>query len=415
VSARHHGPIRRRPARAARAKGLRRSVIPFPGKAAAIIVAGGSGSRMGRPKQFLPLAGRPCVEWALEAFLQVPEISDIVLVLGEEDLLAHGTRLASERVSIVQSGETRMGSVRNGFEALPERTGLVAVHDGARPLVSPDVIRRTLAAAARHGAAVAAVKVKDTLKQADPSGERVTSTPPRERFWQAQTPQCYRRTALAEALARHAADKLATDESQLVERCGYKVHLVSSSYENLKVTTPEDLTMAEALLEARQGLRRELRTGHGYDIHRLVPKRALWLAGVRLKHPKGLLGHSDADVVLHAASDAVLGALCEGEIGIAFPPTDPAYKDIASRRIVEHVLKRAAAKNAELLHLDVTVIAEEPKLKPHYAELRGSLAEIFRLDVSRVNVKAKSAEGLDAVGRGDAIVCHAIATVAVRI
>lgn len=380
-----------------------------------MIVAGGSGSRMGRPKQFLPLAGRPVVDWSLKAFLDTPEISEVVLVLGAEDMLEHATRLASERVSIVQSGQTRMGSVRNGFAALPESAQIVAVHDGARPLVTPEIIRKTLAEAARRGAAVAAVPVKDTLKEADASGRKVCGTPPRERYWQAQTPQCYRREVLAQALDRFASDKDATDESQLVERCGHRVHLVSASYSNLKITTPEDLTMAEALLEAREGLRREIRVGQGYDIHRLVAGRPLWLAGTRIKHSKGLLGHSDGDAVLHAAADAVLGALAEGEIGIAFPPTDPAFKGIASRRIVDHVLKKVHARNAEIQNLDVTIVAEEPKIKPHYAELKGSLAEVFRLDPARVNLKAKSGEGLDAVGRGEAIVCHATATLALRV
>lgn len=384
-------------------------------KAAAILVAGGSGTRMGRPKQFLPLAGRTVVEWSLKAFLDTPEVAAVVLVLGPEDLLEHGPRLASERVRVVQSGETRMGSVRNGFAALPDQAEVIAVHDGARPLVTPEIVYKTLFEACHHGAAVAAVPVKDTLKEADPKDSWVERTPPRERFWQAQTPQCYRRSLLAEALSRFASEKDATDESQLVERSGHRVKVVMAGYENIKITTPEDLVMAEALLESREKMKRETRVGTGYDIHRLVEGRELWLAGTRLKHPKGLLGHSDGDAVLHAACDAVLGALGEGEIGIAFPPEDPAFKGLESRKIVESVLKKLAVRGGELVNLDVTLIAQEPKLRPHYGELRKSLAEVFGLDTSRVNVKAKSNEGLDAIGRGEALACHAVATVRLKV
>jgi len=384
-------------------------------KAAAILVAGGSGTRMGGPKQFLPLAGKTVVEWSLKAFLDTPEVASIVLVLGPEDLLEHGPRLASERVRVVESGQTRMGSVRNGFAALPDQAEVVAVHDGARPLVTPEIIYKTLFEACHNGAAVAAVPVKDTLKEADPKDCWVEKTPPRERFWQAQTPQCYRRSILAEALSRFAAEKDATDESQLVERAGHRVKVVLAGYENLKITTPEDLIMAEALLEAREKMKHETRVGFGYDIHRLVEGRELWLAGTKLKHPKGLLGHSDGDAVLHAACDAVLGALGEGEIGIAFPPEDPSFKGIESRRIVASVLKKLVARGAEVVNLDVTIVSQEPKLRPHYGELKKSLAETFGLEASRVNVKAKSNEGLDAIGRGEALACHAVATLSLKV
>ena len=383
-------------------------------RCAAIIVAGGSGARMGGPKQFLPLAGKTVVEWSLKAFLDTPEISDIVLVLGADDVLRHGPRLAAGRVRVVGGGATRMISVRNGFAALPEDAQVVAVHDGARPLVTPDVIRRTLEEAARHGCAVAAVPAKDTLKEADASTLWVQGTPHRSRFWQAQTPQSYRREILAEVLSRYSRERDATDDSQLAERAGHRVRVVPSTYANLKITTPEDLTMAEALLESREGLRRQIRTGFGYDIHRLVRGRRLYLAGARLEHPKGLLGHSDGDAALHAACDAVLGALGEGEIGMFFPPGDARTSGISSRRIVERVMQRAAARGAELVNLDVTLVAEEPKLRPHYAKLKRSLAEAFGLEPARVSLKAKSNEGLDAVGRGEAIACYAVAALSLR-
>ena len=380
-------------------------------RAAAIIVSGGSGSRMGRPKQFLPLAGSTVAEWSLKCFVEMAEVEAIVLVLGEDSYKEHGARLAGGKVKVVAAGPTRMGSVRNGFAALPKGVEVVAVHDGARSMITPEIVRATFAEAVKSGAAVAAVAVKDTLKVVEKGAKVVGETPDRGRFWAAQTPQTYRHSILKEALEKFAGDSDATDESQLVERCGHKVSVVESSYENFKITTPEDITMATAIIEARQGGRRESRTGFGYDIHKLVEGRELWLAGIKLEHNKGLLGHSDGDAVLHACCDAVLGALGLGEIGIAFPPTDPKFKGLESKDIVAHTLAKTAAFGGEIIHLDATLIAEEPKLKPHYEKLKTSLAALFHLPESRVSLKAKSNEGLDAIGRGEAIACHAVATV----
>ena len=383
-------------------------------RAAAIIVAGGSGSRMGRPKQFLPLAGATVVERSLACFSSIPEIESVVLVLGEDALAEHGARLSGGKIQVVAAGPTRMGSVRNGFAAVPSGVDVVAVHDGARCLITPEIVRATLAEAEKSGAAVAAVPVKDTLKRVVAGSSAVVETPQRSQYWAAQTPQTYRYSVLKEALERFADDADATDESQLVERCGRAVSVVPSSYENFKITTPEDLIMAEAILDARAGGPRLSKTGFGFDIHRLVAGRELWLGGVKLAHDKGLLGHSDGDAVLHAACDAVLGALGLGEIGIAFPPSDPQFKGLKSREIVAHTLAKAAEAGGEIVHLDITLIAEEPKLKPHYAAMKESVAALFQLPLSRVSLKAKSHEGLDAIGRGEAISCHALATVLSR-
>lgn len=383
-------------------------------RAAAIIVSGGSGSRMGKPKQFLPLAGSTVAELSLKCFVGMAEVETVVLVLGEDSIRDHGRRLASGKVIVVPAGQTRMGSVRNGFAALPKNVEVVAVHDGARSMITPEIVRATLAEAAKSGAAVAAVPVKDTLKVVEKGGKTVAETPDRARYWAAQTPQTYRYSVLKEALEKFAGDADATDESQLVERCGHKVSVVESSYENFKITTPEDITMASSIIEAREGGRRESRTGFGYDIHKLVEGRELWLAGVKLPHTKGLLGHSDGDAVLHACCDAVLGALGLGEIGIAFPPSDPKFKGLASKDIVANTLEKVAAFGGEIVHLDATLIAEEPKLKPHYEKLKASLAALFNLPAQRVSLKAKSNEGLDAIGRGEAIACHAVATVLAR-
>ena len=383
-------------------------------RAAAIIVAGGSGSRMGRPKQFLPLGGTTVVERSLACFSSIPEIESVILVLGEDSLAEHGARLAGGKVKVVAAGPTRMGSVRNGFAAVPSGVEAVAVHDGARSLITPEIVRATLSEAVKSGAAVAAVQVKDTLKRVAAGSAAVVETPTRSEYWAAQTPQAYRYSVLKEALERFADDADATDESQLVERCGRAVAVVPSSYENFKITTPEDLIMAEAILDARAGGPRQTKVGFGFDIHRLVAGRELWLGGVKLAHDKGLLGHSDGDAALHAACDAVLGALGLGEIGIAFPPSDPKFKGLASREIVAHTIAKAVEAGAEIVHLDVTLIAEEPKLKPHYSLMKDSIAALFKLPASRVSLKAKSHEGLDAIGRGEAISCHAVATVLAR-
>ena len=300
-------------------------------KSAAIIVAAGSGTRMGRPKQFLPLGGKTVAEWSLEMFLAVEEIERVVLVMSPENVKAHGARLSSARVTVVEGGATRMGSVRNGFKEIPEDIEVVAIHDGARPLVTPSLIRSCMDEAYESGAALPAVPVKDTLKKVTSKQLWISGTPARSAFWAAQTPKCYRRDILEEALSRFPDEKDATDESQLVEKSGHKVKIVPSTYENFKITTPEDLIMAEALLEERRGGCRRMAVGFGFDIHKLVAGRELWLGGVKVPHSKGLLGHSDGDAVLHAAGDAVLGAIGGGEIGLLFPPENPKIKGIAAR------------------------------------------------------------------------------------
>lgn len=381
-------------------------------KAAAIIVAAGSGSRMGKPKQFLPLGGKTVCEWALDQFLAVEEVASVIMVMSPENVKQHGSRLASldARITIAQGGETRMGSVRNGFKLVPEDADVVAVHDGARPLITVSIIKACIEEAEQSGAALPAVPVKDTLKKVTNKQGWISGTPTRSAFWGAQTPQCYRREILAEALDKYPEEEKATDESQLVEKAGHRVKIVPSSYENFKITTPEDMIMAEALLEERRGGRRRTAVGFGFDIHKLVPQRELWLAGVKIEHTKGLLGHSDGDAVLHAAGDAVLGALGAGEIGMMFPPENPKIKGIQSKDIIAAVMAKLITAGGLIANLDVTLVAEEPKLKPHYEKFRASLSELFGMDPARVNLKAKSNEGLGEIGKGEAIACYATAT-----
>lgn len=376
------------------------------GFSSAVIVAGGSGSRMGRPKQMLPLGAKPVLVRTVEAFLQTPEIKEIVVVTPPENRAELQKRFPG--IVFANPGKTRLLSVKNGFLKTSAASQLVAVHDGARPLVEPAHISACLQAARQYGAAVLAVPVKDTVKVCE--GGFVQNTLDRAVLWAAQTPQCYRRPVLAEALEKFGQEEGATDESQLVEKLGIKVRVVPSSYKNNKITTPEDLIFAEALLENSV----IYRTGFGFDLHRLEPGRKLFIGGAEIPHTKGFLGHSDGDLVLHALCDAVLGALCAGEIGILFPPTDESIKGISSVKIVKKVLEIVRARHAQIEHIDATIITQEPKIKPHYETVRKSLAEVFEMPLENVSFKSKSHEHVGEIGRGEAAMCHAVATLKIQ-
>ena len=373
------------------------------GFSSAVIVAGGSGTRMGRPKQLLPVGGKPVLVRAVEAFKKVPSVRQIVVVTPEENRPVLNAYFSD--LIYAAPGSTRLESVKNGFTRTDPSAQTVAVHDGARPLVNPQHIEACLAEAAKHGAAVLAVPVKDTVKICKDGA--VEKTLDRAVLWAAQTPQCYRREVLANALAEFGAEKDATDESQLVEKTGVKVRVVMSDYKNNKITTPEDLVFAEALVSENV----QYRTGFGFDLHRLEPGRKLYLGGTEIPHTKGFLGHSDGDLVLHALCDAVLGALCAGEIGILFPPTDESIKGISSVKIAKKVLEIVRAHKAEIVHIDATVITQEPKIKPHYDAVRKSLSEVFEMPLESVSFKSKSHEHVGEIGRGEAAMCHAVATV----
>lgn len=376
------------------------------GFSSAVIVAGGSGARMGRPKQMLPLGGKPVLVHTVEAFKRVPSVRQIVVVTPVENR-AELDQYFSDLV-YADPGNTRMESVISGFLKTDPQAETVAVHDGARPLVDPARIEACLQAARQYGAAVLAVPLKDTVKIC--AGGAVEKTLDRSALRAAQTPQCYRRELLAEAIDKFGAQTDATDESQLVEKLGAKVRVVESDYKNNKITTPEDLLLAEALLDDKT----IYRTGFGFDLHRLEPGRKLYVGGTEIPHTKGFLGHSDGDVVLHAVCDAVLGALCAGEIGVLFPPTDESIKGISSVTIAKKVLEIVRAKNAEITHIDATLITQEPKIKPHYAAVRNSLADVFEMPVENVSFKSKSHEHVGEIGRGEAAMCHAVATLKIR-
>jgi 2-C-methyl-D-erythritol 4-phosphate cytidylyltransferase/2-C-methyl-D-erythritol 2,4-cyclodiphosphate synthase len=377
---------------------------------AAIVAAGGQGLRLGagRPKQFLDLGGRPMLELSVQALARSPRIHEIVVALPEEHLgeaQAWTTRFAKP-MSVVAGGPRRQDSVANAFRRTSPAADLILVHDAARPFVTEDVIARTVDAAAAYGAAIAAVAVGDTVKQAgapDADGSRVIRlTLARDEIFLAQTPQAFRRELFVRALET-AGGADVTDEAMLAERAGIAVRVVPGDPANIKVTTAADLERARARLEGR----RLMRIGTGYDLHRLVPGRKLVLGGVTIPFERGLEGHSDADIVCHAVTDAVLGAAAAGDIGRLFPDSDPKWKDADSLALLRGAMGRVRAAGFSVANVDVTVIAERPKLLPYLDAMRAHLASALGVSVDAVSVKGKTNEGVDSLGRGEAMACHA--------
>jgi len=385
-------------------------------KAAAIIPAGGSGSRLGLslPKQFVPLSGKPLIVHTLDVFQHTPLITTIVLVVPQEHL--DRARKIVDRFGfskvrhIVTGGHERQDSVAAGLAVLPDDVDVVAVHDGARPFVSRELLEKCLTEAARHGAAMVAVQVKDTLKEV--IGETVLRTVDRASLWQAQTPQAARFSLLRKAFKKAADDSfLGTDEASVLEHAGIDVRVVQGEDSNLKITRASDLDLAEAWLMLKRGTimaNMDFRIGHGYDAHRLVPDRPLLLGGVKIPFEKGLLGHSDADVLTHAICDAILGALGAGDIGGHFPDSDDSYRGISSLKLLGHVVSLAEEKGFAVGNIDATVIAQRPRLASYFSEMRGNLAPICRISSERINLKGTTTEQMGFAGRGEGIAAHAV-------
>ena len=389
----------------------------------AIIAAGGRGLRIGGavPKQLLTVAGRPILERSVAAFLAHPDVREIVVALPSELAVDPPSYLRNDpkRLRVVAGGDRRQDSVVEAFQAVDAQADVIVVHDGARPFVSADLISRTIAAAARSGAALAAIPATDTVKRSGHSGPAgsdvpdvrfVVETLARETIFLAQTPQAFRRDVLAAALAGSHHGQEATDEALLAERAGYRVQLVDGEATNIKVTTPGDLTIADAIARKSGGLpARTGRAGTGYDLHRLVPGRPLVLGGVSIPSPFGALGHSDADVVCHAITDALLGAVGLGDIGRHFPDSDPQWKDASSLDLLARAKAFAGDHGYEVGNVDVTVVLEKPKIRDHIDRMRELIAGALGVDTSRVSIKGKTNEGVDAIGRGEAIAAHAVA------
>ena len=384
----------------------------------AIIAAAGAGRRLGaaKPKQLLDIGGGSMLQHSVRAFLGHPRVADVVVVLSPDltTLALAGiepSRAAALRV--VKGGDRRQDSVANGFAAVAPESDVVLIHDAARPFVSADLIDRTIDAAAAHGAAIAALQSRDTVKRVAGDG-RITETIPRETIYLAQTPQAFRRDVLAAAIELGRSGVEATDEAMLAERAGYQVHVVDGDPGNVKVTTSADLDAARARMASTGKPARTGRAGTGYDLHRLVEGRPLILGGVTVPSDRGALGHSDADVVCHAATDAILGAVGLGDIGRHFPDTDPRWKNADSLVLLREAARMVRDHGYEVGNLDVTVILERPKIKDAVEPMRTRLAEALGIDRDRVSVKGKTNEGVDAVGRGEAIIAHAVALVRSR-
>jgi 2-C-methyl-D-erythritol 4-phosphate cytidylyltransferase/2-C-methyl-D-erythritol 2,4-cyclodiphosphate synthase len=375
----------------------------------AIIVAGGAGLRAGgdAPKQWRSLRGKPLVRWSVEACMAAG--AEQVILAAPADGLAYAAELCTglPNLTIVAGGTERADSVQAGLVAIGDRPiDAVLIHDAARPFVTRAHIANLLAALETADGALPALSVSDTLKRAD-EHSTITSTPPRDGLWRAQTPQAFRWPLLRAAYAARGADDAPTDDAQVVERAGGRVVLVAGDPLLMKATYPEDFEMMERLASGA----RITRSGMGYDAHRFGPGASVWLCGVEISHTHGLVGHSDADAGLHALTDALLGAIGEGDIGDHFPPSDPQWRGAASDLFLQHAARLVAGKGGLIVNVDVTLICERPKIKPHRAAMRERVAAILDLPVDRISVKATTTEGMGFTGREEGIAAQAIANV----
>jgi len=383
------------------------------GVVAAVVVAAGRGYRAGGegPKQYREIGGEPVIRASLKGLAGHAGIAMVQPVIHPDDIdLFRAAAVGLDVLDPVFGGATRQASVRAGLEALsPRRPDLVLVHDAARPFASAALIARGIAAAGASGAAIPAVAVADTVKTVDASGV-VTGTLERGQLRLVQTPQAF---AFATLLAAHERARAAgredfTDDSALVEWAGIKVSTFEGEAANVKLTTADDFTRAGA---AELAALTDVRTGSGYDVHAFGPGDHVTLGGVRIAHSQGLSGHSDADVVLHALVDAILGALADGDIGVHFPPSDPQWRGASSDRFLAFAIERLRARNGRIAHLDVNLICEAPRIGPHRDAMRKRIAEIAGIDVSRVAVKATTSEKLGFIGRSEGMAAFATATV----
>ncbi|GAO38516.1 2-C-methyl-D-erythritol 2,4-cyclodiphosphate synthase/2-C-methyl-D-erythritol 4-phosphate cytidylyltransferase [Sphingomonas changbaiensis NBRC 104936] len=371
----------------------------------ALIVAAGKGERAGGdvPKQFRMLAGRPLVAHAFDRLAAHPGV-DAVLVVGEEEPLrdALGDR---PLLGIAPGGATRRLSVRAGLEAIEALGGadIVLIHDAARPFTPTAVIDRLLAPLETSPGAVPTLPVADTLAK---HGAALGEVVDRDALVRVQTPQAFRFDDIMTSHRAWRAEQEPTDDAQMARAAGFDVALVAGDPMLEKITRAEDFAAAEARLGARS-----FRTGMGFDVHRLAEGEELWLGGIRVQHDKGLLGHSDADVGLHALTDAILGAIAEGDIGTHFPPSDPQWRGAPSSRFLEHAAHLVAQRDGRIEHVDLTLICEAPKIGPYRDAIRARIADLLRLAPGRISVKATTTERLGFTGRGEGIAAQAVATI----
>jgi 2-C-methyl-D-erythritol 4-phosphate cytidylyltransferase/2-C-methyl-D-erythritol 2,4-cyclodiphosphate synthase len=375
----------------------------------ALIVAAGRGRRFGDPlpKQYQMLAGQPVLRHTARAFLGHRQVDAVRVVIGPDDAELYAAAIGDlNLLPPVVGGAERQDSVRLGLESLAERApAIVLIHDAARPLVDDGVIARAIAGLAAHDGAIAAVPVTDTIKRAD--GPAIVATVDRAHLWRAQTPQAFRYPAIL-AAHRAAAGAALSDDAAVAERAGLTVGVTLGDETNVKITTPDDLARAERHLQARLGLPR---VGNGFDVHRFGPGDHVMLCGIKIAHGQGLVGHSDADVGLHALTDAILGALGDGDIGQHFSPADPRWRGADSSQFLRHAADLVAARDGRIVHVDVTLICERPKIAPQRAAMVARIAEILQIPADRVSVKATTTEGLGFTGRAEGIAGQATATV----
>jgi 2-C-methyl-D-erythritol 4-phosphate cytidylyltransferase / 2-C-methyl-D-erythritol 2,4-cyclodiphosphate synthase len=375
----------------------------------ALVVAAGQGSRFGgsRPKQYLPLGGAAILRHAVAALGQHKRIANVLVAIRPEDGVLFDSSIAGLAVlPPVAGGQTRQDSVRLGLEALaaysPHR---VLVHDGARPFPDQRLVDRVIDGLDEAVAVVPCLPLRDTIKR----GERgnIRETIDRSALWRAQTPQGFHFDAIL-AAHRAAIGRELTDDAAVAEAAGLTPLIVDGSEDNLKVTTAEDLAAAERLLAARQG---DVRVGQGFDVHPFAPGDHLWICGVRVPHSMSLSGHSDADVGLHALTDAVLGAIGAGDIGMHFPPSDPRWRGAASDQFLRRAADLVRTRGGAIAAVDVTIICERPKITPHRAAMVERVAAILGITPDRVSVKATTTEKLGFTGRAEGIAAQAVATV----
>jgi 2-C-methyl-D-erythritol 4-phosphate cytidylyltransferase/2-C-methyl-D-erythritol 2,4-cyclodiphosphate synthase len=386
---------------------------------AAIIVAAGRGTRAktggGAPKQYLPLAGAPVLAYSLRTLTDHPRIDTAVVVYNPEDAefyQAAAIPFQSRLRPPVAGGATRQMSVLAGLEALGDaRPDRVLIHDAARPFLSAELVDELVAALDTNAGAIAAEPVSDTLKQAAADGT-ISRTVDRAGLWRAQTPQAFRYDIILDAHRRAAAEGRTdfTDDAGLAEWAGLPVKLVASSARNMKLTTAADIELAERLL-APAPAQLESRNGTGFDVHRFAAGDYVWLCGVKIPHAHRLEGHSDADVGLHALTDAILGAIGDGDIGQHFPPSDPQWRGAASRIFLADAAARVSKRGGRIVNVDVTLLCEAPKVGPHRNAMCEAIGSILGISPDRVGIKATTMEGLGFIGRGEGIAAMASATV----
>jgi 2-C-methyl-D-erythritol 4-phosphate cytidylyltransferase/2-C-methyl-D-erythritol 2,4-cyclodiphosphate synthase len=375
----------------------------------ALVVAAGQGSRFGAPlpKQYLPLGGANILRHAVAALVEHPRVANVLVAIRPEDKELFDRSVSGLAVMPpIMGGAARQDSVRLGLEALVAfRPHRVLIHDGARPFPDHQLVERVIDALDKAVAAIPCLPLRDTIKRAE--GGTIRETIDRSELWRAQTPQGFHFDAIL-AAHRAAIGRELTDDAAVAEAAGLTPAIVDGSEDNLKVTTQEDLAAAERLIAARQG---DIRIGQGFDVHPFVPGDHLWICGVRVPHGMSVAGHSDADVGLHALTDAVLGAIGAGDIGTHFPPSDLRWRGAASEQFLRHAADLVRARGGAVAAVDVTIICERPKIAPHRAAMVERIAAILGITPDRVSVKATTTEKLGFTGRDEGIAAQAVATV----